>query len=91
MFRLVSFALVGASIFLGGCATIFGDSLGEELPGRTLRVQTSRGQVSNLLFNRNGTVGAFFGRNQVQGRWQVEKRRLCFWLMLRCLPELSGR
>ena len=78
MVRLVSGALLGASIFLSGCATIFGDPPGEELAGRTLRVQTSRGQVSNMLFNRDGTVAAFFGRNQAQGRWQVDKRRLCF-------------
>jgi hypothetical protein len=41
-------------------------------------VETSRGQVSTLLFMRDGTVQAAFGQAQVKGRWELDGQRLCF-------------
>jgi hypothetical protein len=49
-----------------------------EFVGRSLRVETAGGQVSNLLFRRDGTVTARFEKGETEGRWELERRRLCF-------------
>ena len=79
MRKLFTPALVSASLLLSACATLVPRGApGQELVGRTLRVETSRGQVSTLLLNRNGTVTAAFGPNQIQGRWELADGQLCF-------------
>ena len=79
MSKLFTSALLGGSLLLSACATVLPSARpGQELIGRTLRVETSRGQVSTLLFNRNGTVTAAFGTSQIQGSWQLTDGQLCF-------------
>lgn len=64
---------------LGGCATTPTASVGSELPGETLRMETQRGQVTLLRFNGDGTVNAQFGEKSIAGRWQVADGNLCFF------------
>ena len=80
MRKLFTSALVSGSMLLSACATLVprGAAPGQELVGRTLRVETSSGQVSTLLLNRNGTVTAAFGSNRIQGRWELVNGQLCF-------------
>ena len=70
-------AAVPLTLLLAGCGG------GREAPapefvGRTLRVETKAGQVSNLDFRRDGSVTARFGGGETQGRWKLERRSLCF-------------
>lgn len=69
----------GSAILLSGCATIRGERPGSELVGRTLSLQTARGEVSTLRFRSDGTVRAAFARGSVVGRWQAGDRSLCFF------------
>jgi hypothetical protein len=77
---LIVASLCGA-ILVSGCASIFprGGRPGSELVGQALRLQTSRGQVSTLQFRNGGIVRALFGKQELLGRWQVERERLCFF------------
>jgi hypothetical protein len=63
---------------LAGCATGRGGSQEPEFVGRSLRVETSAGQVSTLRFGPDGTVVARFGGQETQGRWTLERGELCF-------------
>lgn len=72
-------AAFAVTLTLGGCATFRSGPSGEELLGRTIRMETARGQVSRLSFRDNGNVRANFGRNSVDGRWDVRDRKLCFF------------
>jgi hypothetical protein len=79
MSKLFTSALVSGSLLLSACATMVPRGApGQELIGRTLRVETARGQVSTLLFNKNGAVTAAFGANQIQGKWELDNGQLCF-------------
>ena len=79
MTRFSAAAILCATSLLGACSTVVPRSTpGEDLVGRTVRVETSRGQVSTLLFMRDGTVQAAFGEAKVKGRWELEPGRLCF-------------
>ena len=87
---LLATALAG--IVLAGCATTPGPAPGSELIGRTLRMQTSRGEVTRLRFRDDGRVRAAFGGRSLDGRWRVSNRRLCFfWPRARreCWPYRS--
>jgi hypothetical protein len=67
------------ALLLSACASALPRSkAGSELVGQNLRLQTSRGQVSTLQFRNGGVVRALFGRQEILGRWQVERGRLCF-------------
>ena len=78
MFRSCASALLAAAL-LGGCATFRGGpDPGDELAGRTLRMQTARGEVTTLRFSANGRVHAAFRGRGLDGRWRVSDRRLCF-------------
>ena len=69
-----------AVALLGGCSTLRGGpDPGDELAGRTLRMQTARGEVTRLHFRENGRVSAAFRGRTLDGRWRVSDRRLCFF------------
>lgn len=71
--------LAASATTLAGCATVMPPSQpGAELAGRTLRMETARGPVTMLSFQRGGVVRAAFGNNVVQGRYEVVNRNLCF-------------
>ena len=72
-------ALIAVPLLATGCATVRGAAPGDELVGRTLRMQTTNGQVTTLQFRGNGTVHAAFGSGSLEGRWDVEDRSLCFF------------
>lgn len=85
-------AAAAATVLLAACATSRGPPPGSELIGRTLRIQTERGQVTSLRFRDNGSVRATFRGGSLNGRWQASKRRLCFfWPRARreCWPYRS--
>jgi hypothetical protein len=72
-------ALLVLSAMLAGCAT--GRDRGgwqPEFVGRTVRVEASNGQVTNLAFHRDGGVVARFEGRETRGRWALERGRLCF-------------
>jgi len=72
-------AAFAAALLTTGCATLRGGpEPGAELVGRTLRMETARGQVTRLSFRPGGEVRARFGRRTLDGRWQASRRRLCF-------------
>ena len=72
---LASLCLAAA---LAGCASGRGGPEQPEFVGRSMRVETSGGQVTLLSFRRDGTVTARFGDQRTQGRWSLDRRRLCF-------------
>lgn len=73
-------ASLGGSMLISACATVLPRSQpGGELAGQSLRVQTSRGDVSTLQFRGDGAVRALFGERQLVGRWEVANQRLCFF------------
>ncbi len=63
---------------LAGCATGRQGPAEPEFVGRTMSVQANTGQVTMLRFYRDGRVEARFDRQQSQGRWNLERQRLCF-------------
>jgi hypothetical protein len=66
---------------LGGCATLGGGGERREEPefvGRSMRVVAANGQASTMRFHEDGRVDAQFGKREVQGRWSLEPRQLCF-------------
>ena len=71
-----------ALLLLSGCAS--GPSgreeraPGAELAGRSMSLLASNGARTTLSFRRDGRVTARFGERRTQGRWAVERRRLCF-------------
>ena len=76
-------AMAGAAASLSACAG--GErgrpgmwSPGQELVGRSLRLETQGGQRSTLAFRRGGDVRATFGERETRGRWWAAERRLCF-------------
>ena len=85
-------AAAAGTFLLAGCATSRGPPPGSELIGRTLRIQTERGEVTSLRFRDNGGVRAVFRGGSLNGRWQASNRRLCFfWPRARreCWPYRS--
>lgn len=77
MSRFVASLCVGAA--LAGCASVRGgDREQPEFVGRSMRVETAAGQVSLLRFDRDGTVTARFSERETEGRWSLERGRLCF-------------
>ena len=68
-----------ACALLAGCATTRGPAPGNELSGRSLRMETTRGDVTRLRFRDDGRVRADFRGRSIDGRWQVTDRRLCFF------------
>ena len=71
-------AALGGALLLSACATGRDRDEGPEFVGRTLRVEAATGQVTDLSFRRDGTVLAQFGRQETRGRWDLERRQLCF-------------
>jgi hypothetical protein len=71
---------MAGSIALAGCATIVPGSRtpGSELVGRSLRVETAKGQQSTLNLQPEGRVEALFGERHVAGLWRTDAERLCF-------------
>jgi hypothetical protein len=76
--RILAATFVGAAL-LSGCATMRGEPTGSELVGRTLSMQTARGEVTTLRFRSDGSVRAAFARGAVIGRWRTDDQRLCFF------------
>lgn len=74
--RIVASLCLAAS--LAGCATGSREPRAPEFVGRSLRVETSGGQVSTLRFSSDGIVVARFGERETQGRWTLERGELCF-------------
>ena len=70
-------AALGGALILSACATAR-DPGGPEFVGRTLRVEAASGQVTDLSFRGDGTVTARFGNQETRGRWELERRQLCF-------------
>ncbi len=67
-----------AAALLAGCATGPREPAVPEFVGRTMTVETSAGQVTNLDFRSDGTVTARFDGTRTEGRWHLERRQLCF-------------
>ena len=78
--------LIALTLFTAGLAGCSGgqsdrpapERRAPEFAGRTIRVEAANGQTSQLHFRRNGTVEARFGERATQGRWALERRKLCF-------------
>jgi len=79
MFRSCVACGLTASALLAGCATTRNPTMGTELAGRSLRMETARGEVTILRFRENGRVRADFRGRTLAGRWQAANRRLCFF------------
>ena len=77
--KALTAAMIGAALFVGGCATTSDRPGGGTLAGRSIRMQTANGQTSTLSFARDGTVRAAFGERQLAGRYEVDEGRLCFF------------
>jgi hypothetical protein len=78
-------APLAAAFLLGACSVIpGGDRRAERGPpapefvGRQMTVVAANGQLTTLRFQRDGDVTARFGERETQGRWALERRRLCF-------------
>jgi hypothetical protein len=78
-------APAAAALLLGACSVIPGGDRDRdygppppEFVGRTISVVAANGQTTNLRFARDGGVVARFGDRETQGRWALERRRLCF-------------
>ncbi|HEY0150323.1 MAG TPA: hypothetical protein VGB70_15145 [Allosphingosinicella sp.] len=78
-------APAAAALLLGACSVIpGGDRRAERGPpapefvGRQMSVVAANGQITTLRFRRDGEVTARFGERESQGRWALERRRLCF-------------
>jgi hypothetical protein len=77
-----------AFVLLGACSTLVPPSpvpprmdartTGAELIGRTIRLETSGGQVTNMRFSENGVVRAQFGSSEIVGSWVSTGTQLCF-------------
>lgn len=74
---LASLTLAAA---LAGCVTPSGGGRGRqpEFVGRAIQVQAANDQRTTLFFDADGTVRAQFGQQQMQGRWNLQRRQLCF-------------
>lgn len=71
--------VAGGSLLAAGCASMGdGRRAGSELVGRSVHLETARGQDSTLYFNADGSVRSVFGKREASGRWSVSKKRLCF-------------
>ena len=80
MRRALFAASLGGSMLISACATVLPNTQpGAELAGQSLRVQTSRGDVSTLQFREDGAVRALFGERELIGRWELTDGRLCFF------------
>ena len=85
MRNALTHAALCASLLLGACSTIVppgrgaAGAPGQELVGRALRVETSRGQVSTLHLDPGGVARAAFGGNEIRGRWELQAGQLCFF------------
>jgi hypothetical protein len=75
---------LGAAALLASCSVIPGGDRdrrpppGPEFAGRSMTVVAANGQASTLRFGRDGGVVAEFGDRETQGRWALERRKLCF-------------
>ena len=80
------FALpVAAGLLLGACSVIPGGDRDRdygppqpEFVGRQMTMVAANGQITTLRFARDGDVTARFGERETKGRWDLERRRLCF-------------
>ena len=72
-------ALAGLTLLAACATTPRGPPPGSELAGRTLRMETARGQVTDLRFRSDGAVRARFDGRTLDGRWEASRRRLCFF------------
>ena len=79
------FAIPLAAMLLGACSVIPGGDRNRdhgppqpEFVGRQMTVVAANGQVTSLRFRRDGEVTARFGERETEGRWALERRRLCF-------------
>ena len=79
MFRCKLATILFVSALMAGCATTRSPSPGTELAGRSLRMETARGEVTILRFREGGSVRADFRGRTLGGRWQAANRRLCFF------------
>lgn len=76
-------AAAAAAALLSACSTIRDRSPermapGDELVGRTLRLETAAGQTTMLRFQREGVVTAEFGDKSTTGSWVATGQQLCF-------------
>ena len=76
-------AAAAAAALLSACGTVRERSPeprapGDELIGRTLRLETAAGQTTILNFQRGGLVTAEFGGNSTTGSWVAAANQLCF-------------
>jgi hypothetical protein len=70
---------IALTALLGACATgRDGGGWQPEFAGRTIRVEASNGQVTDLAFQRDGDVVARFGERETRGTWALERGGLCF-------------
>ena len=76
---LRSTALAGLALLAACATTPRGPPPGSELAGRTLRMETARGQVTDLRFRPAGMVRARFDGRSLDGRWEAGRRQLCFF------------
>lgn len=74
-----------AALLLGACSVIPGGDRDRdygppppEFVGRQMTVVAANGGVTTLRFERDGDVTARFGERETAGRWELERRRLCF-------------
>jgi hypothetical protein len=78
-------APLAAAMMLGACSVIPGGDRNRdygppppEFVGRQMTVVAANGGLTTLRFARDGGVTARFGERETQGRWALERRRLCF-------------
>ena len=80
MLRTALVCALSAAALLGGCATLRGGPEPDDgLAGRTLRMETARGEVTTLRFRDGGKVRARFRGRSLDGRWRLADSRLCFY------------
>jgi hypothetical protein len=78
---------LASALLLAGCGTLGigggdrDDRRGPPAPefaGRSIEVVAASGQTTRLAFRRDGRVVAHFNGRETEGRWALERRRLCF-------------
>lgn len=74
--KLIPVSILAAG--LGACVTGGDREWVPEFVGSTVRVEAANGQVTNLVFQRDGDVVAHFGDRETRGAWALERGGLCF-------------